>query len=248
MLSKSQISLVNSLQHKKYRKQLGLFMVEGLKSITEFIHSDYIIDTLFTTAQISKQLSNLPQNIKVFDVNEQELKKISALQTPQGIIAIVKVPLNHPTLPNQQAQIHLLLDGVQDPGNLGTIIRTANWFGYTHLFCSADTVDAYNPKVVQASMGALSQVKIIYTDLKTLIIQHKLPVYAGLLNGKNIYQHTWASNAFLLLGNEGNGISDELRPLISHPITIPGKGSTESLNVAVSAAIFCAEIQRNLDK
>jgi RNA methyltransferase, TrmH family len=248
MLSKSQISLVNSLQHKKYRKQWGLFMVEGLKSITEFIHSDYCIDTLFITTNASKQLPNLPQNIKVFEVNEQELKKISALQTPQDAVAIVKVPLNDNNLINQQAHIHLLLDGVQDPGNLGTIIRTANWFGYKHIFCSPHTVDAYNPKVVQATMGALSQVKIIYTNLITLLSENKLPVYAGLLNGKNLYHTTWQSNAFLILGCEGTGISEQLMPFITHAITIPGKGHTESLNVAISAAIFCAEIQRNLDK
>jgi len=248
MLSKSQISLVNSLQHKKYRKQLGLFMVEGLKSITEFINSEYCIDTLYVTKEILKQLPNLPQNIKVFEVNEQELKKISALLNPQGIIAIVIVPLNHPTIINKQAQIHLLLDGVQDPGNLGTIIRTVNWFGYTHLFCSPNTVDAYNPKVVQATMGALSKVKIIYTDLKTLITENDLPVYAALLKGESIFQTVWLTKAFLLLGNEGAGISNELMPFINYPVTIPGKGSTESLNVAISAAIFCAQIQRNFEK
>lgn len=223
-------------------------MVEGLKSILEFIHSDYNIDTIFTTAEIAIQLPNLPQNIKILEINEQELKKISALQNPQGIIALVKAPTSHTILTNQVAKIHILLDGVQDPGNLGTIIRTANWFGYRHIYCSADTVDAYNPKVVQATMGALSQVKIIYTDLKKLLVECKLPVYAGLLQGKNIYHTTWKNAAFLLLGSEGKGISPDLLPFITHPVTIPGKGSTESLNVAVAAAIFCAEIQRNLDK
>lgn len=249
MLSKSQISLVKSLQQKKYRKELGLFVVEGLKSITEFINSDYSIDTLYVTKNISLSLPKIPQNIKEIEVSEQELEKISNLQTPQGVIALIKIPqtLNHQLYLNNP-QVHLVLDGIQDPGNLGTIIRTANWFGYKHIFCSLNTVDVYNSKVVQATMGALSQVKIIYTDLTNLINEVNLPVYGALLEGSNLYNTLWQSNIFLVLGNEGSGISEEIKPLITHPVTIPGKGKTESLNVAISTAIFCSELQRNLVK
>jgi TrmH family RNA methyltransferase len=249
MLSKSQISLVKGLQQKKNRKELGLFVVEGLKSIIEFLNSDYSIDTLYYTKNISLSLPKIPQNIKELEVSDQVLEKISNLQTPQGVIALVKIPQTH----NYQhyldkPQIHLVIDGIQDPGNLGTIIRTANWFGYKHIFCSINTVDVYNSKVVQATMGALSQVQIIYTDLKNLLGSTNFPVYGGLLDGYSLYDTQWQKNIFLVLGNEGSGISDEIKPLITHPITIPGKGNTESLNVAISAAIFCSEIQRNMDK
>jgi TrmH family RNA methyltransferase len=249
MLSKSQISLVKGLQQKKNRKELGLFVVEGLKSITEFLNSDYSIDTLYYTKNISLSLPKIPQNIKEIEVSEQDLEKISSLQTPQGVIALVKIPETHNyQLYFNKPQIHLVLDGIQDPGNLGTIIRTANWFGYKHIFCSFNTVDVYNSKVVQATMGALSQVQIIYTDLKILLEEANLPIYGGLLEGSNLYNMQWQKNIFLVLGNEGSGISDELKPLITHPVTIPGKGNTESLNVAISTAIFCSEIQRNMDK
>ena len=249
MLSKSQISLVKGLQQKKNRKELGLFVVEGLKSITEFLNSDYSIDTLYVTKNVSLSLPKIPQKIKEIEVSEQDLEKISNLQTPQGVIALVKIPqLQNHQLYFNKPQIHLVLDGVQDPGNLGTIIRTANWFGYQHIFCSVNTVDVYNSKVVQATMGALSQVKIIYIDLKSLLTNANLPVYGALLEGSDLYDTQWQNDMFLLLGNEGSGISEEVLPLITHPVTIPGKGKTESLNVAVSTAIFCSELQRNMDK
>lgn len=185
----------------------------------------------------------------MFEINEQELKKISALQTPQGTLALIKIPQqnNHNNLYNT-AKIHLVLDGIQDPGNLGTIIRTANWFGYKHIFCSPNTVDAYNPKTVQAAMGALSQVEIIYTPLFALLSDAKIPVYGALLNGQNIYKTQWPTHAFVVFGNEGSGISSEILSLITKPVTIPSIGSTESLNVAVSTAIFCAQIQSYLQK
>ncbi len=249
MLSKSQISLVNSLQQKKNRVELGLFVVEGLKSITEFLNSDYVIDTLYFTKDVAISLPKIPQNIKLFEVNEQELKKISTLKTPQGILALVIIPQqnSHNNLYNS-AKVHLVLDGIQDPGNLGTIIRTANWFGYTHIFCSPNTVDVYNPKTVQAAMGALSQIKIIYTPLFALLSDARIPIYGALLNGENIYKTQWPSHAFVVFGNEGLGISPEILPLITKSITIPSLGNTESLNVAVSAAIFCAQIQSYLQK
>jgi TrmH family RNA methyltransferase len=142
----------------------------------------------------------------------------------------------------------LVLDGIQDPGNLGTIIRTADWFGFKHIICSENTVEAYNPKVVQASMGSLSRVKIHYQSLIDLLKSSSLPKFGALLQGNNLFKTTWPKAGFLILGSEGHGISEEILPIITHPVTIPGSGNTESLNVAISAAICMAELQRNILK
>ena len=138
----------------------------------------------------------------------------------------------------------MVLDDVQDPGNLGTIIRTAEWFGFQHILCSLGTVDAYNPKVVQATMGSLSRIEIHYVDLKAFIREAKIPVFGALLNGDSVYKTDWASEGLVVLGNEGNGISDELISLVDKPVTIPRIGNAESLNVAVATTIFCSEIAR----
>lgn len=172
--------------------------------------------------------------------------KISCLKTPPGVLALVKIPvqpaLNYNLL---EKKFSLALDGVQDPGNLGTIIRTADWFGIEHIICSDDTVDAYNPKVVQATMGSLSRVKIHYTPLAHGLAQIKLPVFGALLNGQNIYNANFGSEGIILMGNEGNGIRLETQAVINTAITIPQAGSAESLNVAIATAIFCSEISRN---
>ncbi len=250
MLSKSQINFIKGLQQKKNRKQSGFFIVEGLKSITEFLNSDYLIDSIYFISQLSSSIPKIPEKIKLFEINEQELKKISGLQNPQGILAIIKIPEPTEHLDDffTKPSLHLVLDGIQDPGNLGTIIRNANWFGFKHIFCSLDTVEVFNPKVVQSTMGALSKVTVVYTDLVKLISEIKIPAYGGLLKGQCIYEVTWPKEGFVIFGSEGNGISKEVENKITTAVTIPGKGDTESLNVAISCAIFCSEIQRNLLK
>lgn len=184
-------------------------------------------------------------NIKFQEVSEAELGKISSLNTPQEVIALVEIPgrgeLQLPFL----SGFTLILDGIQDPGNLGTIIRTADWFGISTIICSEDTVDVYNPKVVQASMGSLSRINVWYTDLLLLLPQIKQPVFGAVLNGENIYQTDFGTAGFILLGNEGNGIRPEIQQLIGRKITIPQSGKAESLNVAIAAAVFCNEISRN---
>lgn len=245
MISKSQISFIKSLNQKKNRKEQGLFIVEGLKSIQEFINSDYVVDSVYYTENLMPKLGNLSRNIKAHEISSSELSRISVLNTPQSILALVKIPkqsdlktiiLNEPFL--------IALDGVQDPGNLGTIIRTADWFGLNTILCSMDTAEAYNPKVVQASMGSLSRVNVIYTDLVDFLSHTNLPVYGALLDGKSIYQTDFGKEGIILLGSEGNGISNELQSRISYPVTIPRYGNAESLNVAISASIFCSEIRR----
>ncbi|MGY4384812.1 TrmH family RNA methyltransferase [Pedobacter sp. UYP24] len=249
MLSKSQLGFIKSLHQKKYRKENELFIIEGIKSITEFKSSPYHIQSIYFLPQYSSLLTNLPSNIKLFEVNNAELDKISTLQTPQGILALVSIP-KKPILETKllQNNFTLVLDGVQDPGNLGTIIRTADWFGIIHVICSLDTVEVYNPKTVQATMGSLARLNVYYEDLPQFLKINKLPVYGALLAGESMYNTDWGKEGLLILGNEGKGISREVIPYISNPVHIPGAGKTESLNVAISAAILCADIYRNLQK
>ncbi|WEK20383.1 MAG: RNA methyltransferase [Candidatus Pedobacter colombiensis] len=249
MLSKSQISFIKSLHQKKYRKENGIFIIEGIKSIEEFIQSNYQIHSIYYLAQHHALLPNLPTNIKLFEVNNAELDKISALQTPQGILALVNIPkpplLNLADLKNS---FTLVLDGVQDPGNMGTIIRTADWFGFKQIICSNNCVEVYNPKTVQATMGSLSRVNIYYEELSMVLKNIKLPIFGAVLDGKSMYKTDWGNEGLVILGNEGQGITPEVIKLITNPVTIPRTGGAESLNVAISAAILCADISRNLQK
>ena len=245
MISKSQISFIKSLHQKKIRKERGLFIVEGLKSIQEFINSEYLVDSVYCTEYLMPKLDNLSRKIKPVIISESELSRISTLSTPQAILAVVQIPKHtEVNIKKLESSFLLALDGVQDPGNLGTIIRTADWFGLNTILCSMDTAEVYNPKVVQASMGSLSRVNIIYTDLGVLFSQTNIPVYGALLDGKSIYETDFGQAGIILLGNEGNGISKDLLDKINYPITIPRYGKAESLNVAISASIFCSELRR----
>jgi TrmH family RNA methyltransferase len=249
MLSKSQISFIKSLHQKKYRKEQGIFIIEGIKSIVEFIPSAYQIHSIYFLAEYQSLLPKLPSNIKLFEVNNAELEKISTLQAPQGILALVHIPetvvFDKKLLANN---FTLVLDGIQDPGNLGTIIRTADWFGFQNVICSANTVEVYNPKTVQATMGSLCRVKVVYQDIAELIKGSTIPVFGAMLNGDSLYEIQWGTEGIVILGNEGQGVSTEIIKLIDHPVTIPRVGEAESLNVAVSAAIFCADIRRIFNK
>ncbi|NGM66994.1 TrmH family RNA methyltransferase [Sphingobacterium sp. SGR-19] len=245
MLSKAQISLITSLQHKKFRKQHGLFIVEGVKSVLEFLSSDYQVHSLYTTAEARTKMGNLPQKLKCIEVTLSEFQKISGLTNPQGVLALVHLPtIESFDWALLRQQHNLLLDDIQDPGNLGTIIRTAEWFGINHIICSVGTVDAFNPKVVQATMGSLARVKIYYTPLANFIDQSEMPTFGALLDGKSIYKTDFGNAGLIIMGNEGNGINDDIVEKVDHPITIPRIGHAESLNVAVASTIFCSEIAR----
>ncbi|TDO24871.1 TrmH family RNA methyltransferase [Pedobacter duraquae] len=249
MLSKSQIGFIKSLHQKKYRKEHGIFIIEGIKSILEFIPSAFQIHTICYLPQYQSLLPKLPSNIKLFEVNNAELEKISTLQAPQGVLALVHIPKeSNYSIADLKGKYNLVLDGIQDPGNLGTIIRTADWFGFTQVICSENTVDVYNPKTAQATMGSLARVKIWYTDLEILLKETDVPVYGAMLDGKNLYAVNWSPEGIVLLGNEGQGVSDAIGALINESITIPKVGAGESLNVAISAAIICSEISRILQK
>jgi TrmH family RNA methyltransferase len=246
MLSKSQISLITSLQHKKFRHQHNLFIVEGHKSVSEFAQSSYQLEAIYHTPEFAVKLLKLSNKINFQEISVADMARITCLKTPTDVLALVKVPVS-PVIDYSllKEKFSLALDGVQDPGNMGTIIRTADWFGIEHLICSDDTVDAYNPKVVQATMGSLARVKVHYTDLLKTLPQSKLNIFGALLNGTNIYNTTFGAEGILIMGNEGNGIRPQVQEVINTAVTIPQAGKAESLNVAMATAIFCSEIKRN---
>ncbi|MBK1441625.1 RNA methyltransferase [Parapedobacter sp. ISTM3] len=245
MLSKLQIRTIASLQHKKFRREHGLFVVEGVKSVTEFLRSDYTVQHVFYTSQAATKLTKIPQNIKSDEISDSDLQRISALKTPQGVLALVRIPTAPPITDNMlRNTFHLVLDDIQDPGNLGTIIRTAEWFGLKRIICSVSSVDAYNPKAVQASMGSLARMQLVYTDIRALVAQAPVPIFGAVLNGLSLYEADFGHEGLIVLGNEGNGISQAVLPHINHHITIPRVGQAESLNVAISAALFCSALAR----
>ena len=246
MLSKSQISLLKSLHHKKFRSEHGLFLVEGYKSVIEFINSAYHIEVIYHTSAIDPKLLKLSRKMNFNEISLNDLEKISTLKSPQDIIGLVKIP-EWPVLDERmlKGKFSIVLDGIQDPGNMGTIIRTADWFGIQHLICSDDTVDVYNPKVVQATMGSIAHVNVYYTGLEAFLPKIKLPIFGALLNGENIYQTDFGSEGLLIMGNEGNGLRPAIVKLIQYAVTIPRGGNAESLNVGIATAIFCSEIKRN---
>jgi len=246
MLSKSNISLLQSLHHKKFRREHGLFLVEGYKSVTEFANSAYQIEAIYHTATMAPKMLKLSQKMNFYEISSTVLEKISALKNPADIIATVKIPqwpvLDHHTL---NKKFSIVLDGIQDPGNMGTIIRTADWFGIHHIICSEDCVEVYNPKVVQATMGSLSRMNVHYTNLPTVLSETQLPVYGALLDGENIYSTDFGTEGLIVMGNEGNGLSEGVKQKVTKAITIPRGGEAESLNVAIATAVFCSEINRN---
>ncbi len=240
MLSKSEIKLINSLQQKKHQNKHGLFIVEGKKSVLEFIDSNFELKTIFFTDDFT---SKVPQN-KLVLITQSELKKISALKNPKQILGVFKIPEIQKV---KESNLILVLDNIQDPGNLGAIIRLCDWFGVKQLICSLDTVSCYNPKVVQASMGSLTRVSINYENLNTYLSTTNLPIYVSLLEGENIYKSNLPKNAILVMGNEGNGISESIIKLATHSMHIPRFGNTlqaESLNVASATAIILSEFKR----
>lgn len=245
MLSKSQISLIKSLQHKKFRIEHGLFLVEGIKSVKEFIDSAYQIEAIYHTYTFDPNLLKLSRKINFQGISLNDLEKISTLKTPQDIVALVKIP-EWPVLTQAilKQKFSIVLDGIQDPGNMGTIIRTADWFGIKHIICSEDTVDVYNPKVIQATMGSLSRINVYYIDLQAFLSKINMPTFGALLDGTNIYETNFGEEGLIVMGNEGNGLRPEIVKLVHKAITIPRIGKAESLNVGIATAIFCSEINR----
>jgi len=242
MLSKAQIKHIRALHLKKYRDAEGLFIAEGKKIVEELSNSSIQIEEIFS-------VEDFKVNKKVTKITSDELDKISALTTPQSVLAVCKIPSETGTQPNLKKELALALDDIRDPGNLGTIIRIADWFGINHIYCSQECVDAYNPKVVQASMGSIARVRLHYVNLPEILKDRAgegIAIYGALLNGKNIYKEEASATGILVIGNESNGISKEVQKYISSPVSIPSYNANgpESLNAAIATAILCAELKR----
>ena len=240
MVSKNQIKLITSLQQKKYRSINQLFFAEGIKVIQELVESNFELVHLYTTQNDFEEVSNDKKTI----ISENDLKKISALATPNTCLAIFKIPTEKKT---NESGLILALDSIRDPGNLGTILRLCDWFGIEQLICSKETVDIYNPKVVQATMGSIARVNVNYVDLESFIDKTKLAVFGTFMDGNNIYKTDLPQEGIIVMGNEANGISPELERLIKNRLTIPRFGTlqkTESLNVATATAIILSEFRR----
>ena len=233
-ISKSQVKLVKSLQLKKFRDELGLFIAEGDKCVSELIKA-------FELVHLYREGEN---------ASRTEIEQMSGLRAPQGVIGVFK-KRELSTFDFPLSTLTLALDGIQDPGNLGTIIRTCDWFGVHDIVCSRDTADCYNPKVVQATMGALARVRIHYVDLPEWLKAQQCPIIGTLLEGNNMYEKPLPKEGIIVMGNEGNGISKEVRELVSLPIRIPSypknAETSESLNVSIATAIVLAEFRRTAD-
>ncbi|RFC54561.1 RNA methyltransferase [Brumimicrobium aurantiacum] len=238
MISKQQIKYIRSLHKKKFRDLNAQFTIEGPKMISEAIQ--HAPDCLMNIYGIENEFKALPEHVSFVEIDQKSLGQISTLKHPQKQVAICSY------LPTSQeeSEFYIALDTIQDPGNLGTILRLAAWFGVEKIIASKETVDCYNPKVVQASMGAIFNVSIEYTDLKEVFEKTDLPIYGSLLEGENIYQKKIEKKGILVMGNEGNGIQDSLLPLITEPVTIPKFGKGESLNVAMATSVFLSEFAR----
>lgn len=231
MLSQPEIKHINALKIKKYRHKYSEFIAEGDKIIKELIDEGLEVVNIYAL-QNNFRLND--HRVKI--VNEPALKKITALTQPHQSLAVFKIPSQ--TMAIQKDEWLLLLDDIQDPGNMGTIIRTCDWFGIRKIICSKGCVDAYNPKVVQASMASVGRVQIIEDDLEKIINDYQLPVYGAVLDGKNYHEQDFSTKGAILIGNEGHGIQQGLLSKITFPITIPKKGMAESLNAAIATALI----------
>lgn len=251
MLSKNQIKEIQSLQTKKFREAKKQFIAEGIKTVVEIIElAPLLLEEIFATRDFyeSQKTTLRRLNIKFTEISEQELKKISLQSTPSGVIAICNYFKNQKIDFNFNDHFAFYLDDVRDPGNLGTIIRLADWFGASTIFCSPESCDVYNPKVIQATMGAFLRVKCIYVSLPDLLAQQQIKnVYGAVLNGKNLYKEK-LQNGLILIGNEANGISESNLKLMTQQLTIPANqnNGSESLNAAMATSIIASEFFRQL--
>jgi TrmH family RNA methyltransferase len=238
MISKNEIKYIQSLFQKKTRDKEGIFIAEGTKLVNELLKSNIVVRKIYATKE---WITEHKQHQDAIEVLPEELKKIGIQATPNQVLAVVekKELTPEPLLKNK---ISLVLDGIQDPGNMGTIIRISDWFGIDQIIASIDTVDVYNPKVIQSTMGSIIRVNVWYKDLTMWLNKLDTPVYGALLNGANIYDVNPISEGLLIIGNESKGIRENILPFIQHAVTIPKQGNAESLNAAVAAGIILSHL------
>jgi len=255
MLAKNEIKYINSLKLKKTREQEGLFVAEGVKIVNDLLHSGIKVKTIYSSRNF--QLSIFNYHIDVIRIKESELNRISSLNSPNEVLAICEIPKYDLDPAQLTPKLNIVLDTLQDPGNLGTIIRIADWFGIENIICSPETVEVYNPKVIQATMGSISRVKVHYTDLGDFLKGLSgSKVYGAVLDGADLYATKLSDKGFIVIGNESKGISPELLPYITDKIRIPSFGTpvsdlksgistAESLNAAIATAVICSEFRRS---
>ena len=239
MVVKSQLKYIKSLQQKKYRNKHNRFVAEGFKTVSELLDSGINAEILMTTegdlTQISGQTAQL--------ISSRQMEQISALKSPSAVLGVFEIPK---PVDVRFSDWILALDSIRDPGNLGTIIRLCDWFGISHLLCSPDTVDAYNPKVLQATMGSIARVNLVYSELTEILETAPVPVYGAFMDGDSVYENKLPESGIMVLGNEARGISKEVSAVISKKVGIPqyGQSTAESLNVATATAILLNELRR----
>mgnify|MGYP006357517251 FL=1 len=252
MLSKAEIKRLSRYKQSKFRNQDNLFVVEGEKMLSELLESEYDIQAIYATAYWNQKNRTIIQAKglanRTIEISEDDLERISLLSTPNQVYSLVKIPQEE-TL-KQQKGLTIVLDGIKDPGNLGTIIRLADWYAIENIICSEDCVDVYNPKTVQSTMGSIFRVKVEYTDLKTFLenLPKNFPIYGSIVEGgENIYKKHFQEDSILIIGSESHGISPEIQQYVNHKITIPRfrtDNKPESLNASIATAIMISEIKR----
>jgi RNA methyltransferase, TrmH family len=245
MLNKNTVKFIKSLHQKKYRSESGKFFVEGEKSVLEVLNSDFSVDLLFMTESFGQKHSRELHSFRgeLIQVTQNQLEQLGQYQSNDSALAVVKMKENN-SFEAENEELILALDDVRDPGNLGTIIRVADWYGIKKLVFSPQTAEFYNPKVIQATMGSFTRVQFFYEDLSSVIERWKLPVYGAFLDGENIHQMKKPKSGVLVMGNEAKGISPEIEKKVTQKVTIPGFGNAESLNVAIATAILCDNFKR----
>jgi TrmH family RNA methyltransferase len=239
MVTKSELKYIQSLSDKKVRLETGCFIAEGVKLVGEMIAAGYPLKAVYAL----DSWDSPDTSIEVTRIEAFELEKMSMLQTPNQVLAVAMMPQKEVAL-DLAGQLTLVLDGIQDPGNMGTIIRTADWFGIRQIVASEDTVDVYNPKVIGATMGSFMRVSVTYKNLQEWMPTVKLPVYGALLEGENIFTTNAVKEGLLVIGSEGKGIRENILDQITHPVTIPKTGGAESLNAGIAAGIIVAQLTR----
>ena len=239
MVTKSELKYIQSLSDKKVRLETGCFIAEGVKLVGEMIAAGYPLKAVYAL----DSWESPDPSIEVNRIEAFELEKMSMLQTPNQVLAVAMMPQKKETL-NLAGPLTIVLDGIQDPGNMGTIIRTADWFGITQIVASEDTVDVYNPKVIGATMGSFMRVSVTYKNLADWMPAIKLPVYGALLEGENVFTIKTPQKGLLVIGSEGKGIRENILDFITHPVTIPKTGDAESLNAGIAAGIIVAQLTR----
>ncbi len=250
MLSKTKIKFIRSLEQKKFRKQENAFIAEGPKCVGDLLREDFKARMIVATSEWQCPIT-LSDDVEFIEVTEAELSKTSLLQHPQYVLGVFEIPTSASMASDVKKELILALDNVQDPGNMGTIIRTADWFGIKSIICSQGSADAYNPKVVQATMGSIARIHIQYVEDMTRylsLLPSDIPIYGALLDGENIYSTSLSKNGVIIMGNEGNGISENVRKCLTHKILIPqyplDHPTAESLNVSIATAVILSEFRR----